>query len=435
LLSIEKSGWILMDFPRNLNQAKLLEHAFTGFQSITDLPKSSSQQNYEAWSKFTDSDIATQDSSACEIDAQPSVFDGIFIIDSSREECLRRAVGRKIDPQSGTVYHQEDSPAPEADAKLLERLQDYWGDYASQEDMAQKLELSHVHYQDNEASLTSFTAGFGQLDKITGKGLAAQVLINAGAKRTADEAADQAQKALEKIISFKQINQDRDYAELKEKVKREEAERIAAEEAAANAAAAEQQNAAAEKEKASDKGESVQEGRKSEAPREQSQIGADKSGGPSLQRNEENRASKSSLHSRTSQHLSLSKASMGAGVGGSRKNKRVTYTKEYKIKIWEEMETSYIREGILALSDIKRQRESVTDGLNSCQRQFIQFLERPCSKQDKVNEFVQSFNKFSLEFPDLRKDDQTKDELMNRTERLSNELWAIVDERKTESLQ
>jgi len=62
-------------------------------------------------------------------------------------------------------------------------------------------------------------------------------------------------------------------------------------------------------------------------------------------------------------------------------------------------------------------------------------LERPCSKQDKVNEFVQSFNKFSLEFPDLRKDDQTKDELMNRTERLSNELWAIVDERKTESLQ
>jgi len=301
--------------------------------------------------------------------------------------------------------------------------------------MAQKLELSHVHYQDNEASLTSFTAGFGQLDKITGKGLAAQVLINAGAKRTADEAADQAQKALEKIVSFKQINQDRDYAELKEKVKREEAERIAAEEAAANAAAAEQQNAAAEKEKASDKGESVQEGRKSDAPREQSQIGADKSGGPSLQRNEEHRASKSSLHSRTSQHLSLSKASVGAGVGGSRKNKRVTYTKEYKIKIWEEMETSYIREGILALSDIKRQRESVTDGLNSCQRQFIQFLERPCSKQDKVNEFVQSFNKFSLEFPDLRKDDQTKDELMNRTERLSNELWAIVDERKTESLQ
>lgn len=94
-----------------------------------------------------------------------------------------------------------------------------------------------------------------------------------------------------------------------------------------------------------------------------------------------------------------------------------------------------MQEGILALSDIKRQRESVTDGLNNSQRQFIQFLERPCQKQDKVNEFVQSFNKFSLEFPDLRKDDQTKDELMNRAERLSNELWAIIDMRKTESLE
>jgi hypothetical protein len=67
-------------------------------------------------------------------------------------------------------------------------------------------------------------------------------------------------------------------------------------------------------------------------------------------------------------------------VGGSRKTKRVTYTNEYKIKLWEEMESSYIKEGILALSDIKRQRQSVTDGLNNCQRQFIQFLERPCQK-------------------------------------------------------
>lgn len=48
---------------------------------------------------------------------------------------------------------------------------------------------------------------------------------------------------------------------------------------------------------------------------------------------------------------------------------------------------------------------------------------------------MQSFNKFSLEFPDLRKDDQTKDELMNRAERLSNELWSIIDMRRSESLQ
>lgn len=157
-----------MDFPRNLNQAKLLEHAFTGFQAITDLPKPISQQNYEVWSKFSDPESTTAESYTGEIDAQPSLFDGIFVMEASKEECVRRAEGRKIDPQSGTVYHPEDAPPPEGDAKLLERLQDYWGDYASQEDMIQKIKLNHMHYNDNEASLNAFAAGFGQLDKITG---------------------------------------------------------------------------------------------------------------------------------------------------------------------------------------------------------------------------------------------------------------------------
>ena len=86
------------------------------------MPKPVSQQNYEVWSKFADPESTTSESYAGEIDAQPSLFDGIFIMGASKEECMRRALGRKIDPQSGTVYHQEDSPPPEGDAKLLERL-------------------------------------------------------------------------------------------------------------------------------------------------------------------------------------------------------------------------------------------------------------------------------------------------------------------------
>ena len=40
LMSVEKNGWILLDFPRNINQAKLMESIFTGFKSVTDAPKS-----------------------------------------------------------------------------------------------------------------------------------------------------------------------------------------------------------------------------------------------------------------------------------------------------------------------------------------------------------------------------------------------------------
>lgn len=249
------------------------------------------------------------------------------------------------------------------------------------------------------------------------------MLTNTDGRKT-DEVSEQVQAHLNKILSFKQIEQDRQYTEVKKKVKQEEADRIAAEEAAA---AAEQEAAA----KQPEEGEAPEE--EENAEQDKSAAALEKNQAQSLQKHED-RASKSSLHSRTSQHMSVSKQSAGAGVGGSRKTKRVAYTRDHKIKIWEEMESGYIKEGILALSDIKRQRESLTDGLNGCQRQFIQFLERPCQKQEKVNEFVQSFNKFSLEFPDLRKDDQTKEELMNRAERLSTELWSIIDMRKSESL-
>lgn len=208
--------------------------------------------------------------------------------------------------------------------------------------MIQKIKLNHMHYNDNEASLNAFTKGFGQLDKLSGKGLEAQVLINSDAGRKPDEVSEQVKQALDKILSFKQIDQDRQYAEVKKKVKQEEADRIAAEEAAA---AAEQENAG----KASEKGEPAEE-EENPAEHDKSQVVLEKNQAPSLQKEE--RASKSSLHSRTSQHMSVSKQSMGAAA--SRKTRRVAYTRDHKIKVWEEMEAGYIKEGILALSDIKR---------------------------------------------------------------------------------
>lgn len=40
------------------------------------------------------------------------------------------------------------------------------------------------------------------------------------------------------------------------------------------------------------------------------------------------------------------------------------------------------------------------------------------------------FNNFSDEYPDLREDDSTKEELHQRADVLSDELWEIVEERK-----
>lgn len=54
MLSFKVDGWILVDFPRTLGQAKALEKIFSGFSLISDGPKLEDAQNYETWSKFTD---------------------------------------------------------------------------------------------------------------------------------------------------------------------------------------------------------------------------------------------------------------------------------------------------------------------------------------------------------------------------------------------
>ena len=50
-----------------------------------------------------------------------SAMDACLILEAPREECLRRIENRKIDPQTGNIYHLEDNPPPE-DNKLKDRL-------------------------------------------------------------------------------------------------------------------------------------------------------------------------------------------------------------------------------------------------------------------------------------------------------------------------
>lgn len=84
--------------------------------------------------QFTDPYSLTKEGFTPDFEAQPSIFDLFVMLNTSKEECKRRASNRKIDPASGTVYHMEDSPPPE-DPKLREKLTDYFGNYASAEDM------------------------------------------------------------------------------------------------------------------------------------------------------------------------------------------------------------------------------------------------------------------------------------------------------------
>ena len=116
-------GWILLDFPRNLTQMKLLETSLSGYESKADLPKEVNLQKYEAWSQIATPPSLVDENATGAFEAHSSGLDGVLILETPQEECTRRATGRKIDPTSQQVYHMETN-APE-DSKILERLQDY----------------------------------------------------------------------------------------------------------------------------------------------------------------------------------------------------------------------------------------------------------------------------------------------------------------------
>jgi len=66
---------------------------------------------------------------------------------------------------------------------------------------------------------------------------------------------------------------------------------------------------------------------------------------------------------------------------------------------------------------------------------YINYLGRSDQTQARINEFINNFNRFSEEFPELRDNEQTRSELSNRVEILSKSLWDIIQRRKNEALE
>lgn len=52
-----------------------------------------------------------------------------------------------------------------------------------------------------------------------------------------------------------------------------------------------------------------------------------------------------------------------------------------------------------------------------------------------LSQFIVDFNKFTDNYPDMREDDQTKEELHQRADILSDELWEIAEDRKEQAIE
>ena len=130
------------------------------------------------------------------------------------------------------MYHAEDSPPPEGDAKLLERLVDHFGEFANADEMTSKIESHHDNYVAYQPVLKEFYSAFGQYDKTEKKGCETLCCSKVAEGNTRDAVQTQVNNLLSNIFAYKQIEEDRAFADFK--VKEEERKRLEAE-AAENA--------------------------------------------------------------------------------------------------------------------------------------------------------------------------------------------------------
>jgi len=191
------SGWVLLDFPSTLAQAKAMEEVMTGFVCTVDKPKDESQTTFEKWSKIAD----PEQKEPAEGQSTKSGLDGMVFFNTSQEECQRRAANRKVDPNTGTVYHMEDNPPPSNDNKLMDRLQEY-------HDEDEKY-LGHEQYEDD--LLKRWASQFGQGN------VQLQMDIDGDKKR--DEAIEEVMGHVQRVIELKQEWHTEKRDQVKEKMK------------------------------------------------------------------------------------------------------------------------------------------------------------------------------------------------------------------------
>lgn len=107
-----------------------------------------------------------------------------------------------------------------------------------------------------------------------------------------------------------------------------------------------------------------------------------------------------------------------------------------KRTFFKKFESEFYRESLQVFRAVRRQRDQVFDGLTQMQQNFIeQFLARLDTRQvTLIQDFIDSFNKFSKEFPNLRTDPVTQEELRKRVVRLGNDMWTLVEQKKDQAL-
>lgn len=137
-------GWVLYDFPHTYNQAKLLERFLTGFRPKDERMASIYEEKLEISSLI----VQPTPTKIIPKKLKPSGIDCVLYLRTSKEECLRRALGRKVDPITKVLFHLDDAIPPTDNAPLIERLESIRDVKANELVLVDKLNACDIHDKD-----------------------------------------------------------------------------------------------------------------------------------------------------------------------------------------------------------------------------------------------------------------------------------------------
>jgi hypothetical protein len=500
-LNIETNkGLVLLDFPGSLEQAKFFEHKINNYVCEKQKPKNLISQLKENYGVILDKIPKPNQNRTL----SQGAFDIVFYLEAAEEETIRRAKNRKIDPNTGIVYHLEDNPPPAEDKKLNERLIPF------EENLIFETLLDNNSKFDKEAdALVEFFEAFG-FQKANFKSLYKFPFGASNHSENLNTASNLNNKNLltdrsEKTGMSKEahnlnpttnnnINTKKDLkeqllstnAEMKEivlhmlKINEEREIEILAlatlnsknnnnintnnlnfcgKEPVTNSTnthlnlIATINNNNNQSRRNSNANQNINLTKDFQKSKEQMSNNINNNNNnhatqSHLSLNTEAENATNNFHSKKNFILPPKNNQIHNNIQNldeedfnkyhkkleEAKRKLAGFTVESIFTQWTKMHENYICGVKIFFKNLRKQKENIILTFNRMQEKFVEFLRRPSLKMVVINKFQKKYNKFFDEYPQLRGDGQVKAEFHQDVSDLSDRIWEVIEERKSEAI-
>ena len=420
-ISLEASkGFVIVNFPNTYNQAKLLENIISGY-----IPKNESRQLKSNKMKNTFSIVL--DKSEEVLPPNKLIlggFDFIFYINVPSNECIRRAVGRRLfynaKDKEQIIYHLEDK-LPSTDSNICENLKKV----GNIDRCESALVTRHLSFENSVDDVISFYQPFG----FENKKLQSFEEINGNQEK--DYVTQNILTYINKLVELneehdQEIFEKHENESLEEEDEGDEDQNISDQLLEGNSALEDKKDDLA---KAGNVANNLLENN------EANNLGENKNDSEDIAKEGGEEIGEQELSKKIEENKPLDKYEEYCQKIQKIKDSLNRDLADILLKIWSNLFQNYVCECKSIFKFLRVQRDSISVNYNLICQKFIEFLKRPSKKQILLLDYQMKYNKFLDDYPDLKDDPQVKEEHHQEVDDLNDKIYEIIETRKNEAVE